>query len=147
MRSFAGDALDPRGLKGTRYAHFQVHTCIFCFYLNIFLCFTFHTVCWNTCIHPRSETLQFSASLRPPPEITQFAVIGSALNHYTKMGSSVVEQSPSNWKTGGLIPGSSVLHVEVSLGKTLNPKLLMLRHRCMNECECVSFRGTFVLGP
>ena len=47
-----------------------------------------------------------------------------------------VERSSTNWKIGGLIPGSSSPRVDVSLGKTLNPKLLpLLRQQCMNENE------------
>ena len=39
----------------------------------------------------------------------------------------------------GSIPGSSSPHVDVSLGKTFNPKLLLLlRQRCMNVCEWVN---------
>ena len=37
-----------------------------------------------------------------------------------------VERLSSNWKIGGSSPGSSSPHVDVSLGKTLNPKLLLL---------------------
>lgn len=33
-------------------------------------------------------------------------------------------KSSTNWKVGGSIPGSYSLHVEVSSGKILNPKLL-----------------------
>ncbi len=31
--------------------------------------------------------------------------------------------SSTNWKVAGLTPGSSGLHVKVSLGKMLNPKI------------------------
>ena len=47
-----------------------------------------------------------------------------------------LERLSSNWKIGGSIPGSSGPHVNVSLGKTLNPKLLpLLCQRCMNVNE------------
>ena len=47
-----------------------------------------------------------------------------------------LEQSSSNWKIGGSTPGSSSPHVDVSLGKTLNPKLLpLLCQQCMNVNE------------
>ena len=53
------------------------------------------------------------------------------------------ERSPSNLPIGkvqvqlkGSIPGSSSPHVDVSLGKTLNPKLLqLLRQQCINVNE------------
>ncbi len=39
-------------------------------------------------------------------------------------GRAVERRLSTNQKIGGLIPGSSSPHVEVALGKLLNPKLL-----------------------
>ncbi len=44
--------------------------------------------------------------------------------------------SPSQ-KVGGSIPSSSGLHVEVSLDKILNPKLLPMAAPLVWECVCV----------
>ena len=47
---------------------------------------------------------------------------------------SEVERSSTNRKIGGSIPGSSNPHVDVSLGKTLNPKLLPMAAPSVYEC-------------
>ncbi len=53
--------------------------------------------------------------------------------------------SSSNRKIVGLIPGSSSPHVEVSLGKILNPKFLPKAVPsvcvCVNECMNVCVNG------
>ena len=47
-----------------------------------------------------------------------------------------LERSSSNWKIGGSIPDSSTPHVDVSLDKTHNPKLLpLLCQRCVDVNE------------
>lgn len=45
-----------------------------------------------------------------------------------------VEQSLTNWKVGGLIPGNCSLHVVVSLGKKLKPKLLLVALQFVYAC-------------
>ena len=48
----------------------------------------------------------------------------------------------SNWKIGGLIPGSSSRHVNVSLGKTLAkllPMIVPTVHECVNEWVNVTY--------
>lgn len=45
-----------------------------------------------------------------------------------------VEQSLTNWKVGGLIPGNCSLHVVVSLGKKLKPKLLLVALQLVYAC-------------
>lgn len=52
-----------------------------------------------------------------------FYFIGAAV-------AQVVKRVSAYWKVGSLIPSSTSLHVKVSLGKTLKPKLLP---GCMNE--------------
>lgn len=37
------------------------------------------------------------------------------------------------WKVGGLLPGASSLHVNVSLGETLNPELCPMHSL---KCDC-----------
>lgn len=45
-----------------------------------------------------------------------------------------VEQSLTKWKVGGLIPGNCSLHVVVSLGKKLKPKLLLVALQLVYAC-------------
>lgn len=45
-----------------------------------------------------------------------------------------VEQSLTKWKVGGLIPGNCSLHVVVSLGKKLKPKLLPVALQLVYAC-------------
>ena len=56
--------------------------------------------------------------------------------HYSAAVAQEVERSSTNWKMCGLIPGSFSPHVDGSLGKILNTKLLLLlRQQCMDVYE------------
>ncbi len=55
------------------------------------------------------------------------------------------EQVVYQSEDGGSIPGSSDQHVEVSLGKILNPKLLPMAVPLMCECACMSSGWTGLL--
>lgn len=53
-----------------------------------------------------------------------------------------VEWSSTYQMVDGSIPGIGSLHIQVALGKTLNPKLIpMLCHLCVSLCEWLKARN------